>query len=101
MTIRGQQTWRGLHKDPARGLEVGESNSLTDYFRNKYRDNNDENTVYTNIENLRNKKFDVFVTENAKSKWAVKDSNVHQMHSYIPAELNIKNRERDLNQNFL
>lgn len=76
LTIRGQHTWRGLHKDLTRGLEVGESNSIMDFIRSKYRDNNDEHAKIVNYQN-RFKNVNDFVIENTKSKWASKDSVVH------------------------
>jgi len=52
LTIRGQHTWRGLNKDTSRGLEVGESNSMFDFFRTKYRDMNDEHSKYENVHKM-------------------------------------------------
>ena len=37
----------------SRGLEVGESNSMLDFFRNKYRESNDEHAKFQNVENIK------------------------------------------------
>jgi len=33
LSVRGQHTWWGMNDDQNRGLEVGESSSIIDFFR--------------------------------------------------------------------
>ena len=77
LTVRGQHTWYGMNDDQNRGFEVGESTSVVDFFRQKFRSTPANGRIF-------NAGGDVnqFVEKNSTSLWAKKDSGMHMSYGY-------------------
>jgi hypothetical protein len=75
LSIRGQQTWWGMSDNQNKGLEVGESSGVIDFFKSKF--TNTKKSLSGTVINPNNPDINSFVEENSTSQWAKKDQTLH------------------------